>query len=277
MSTPVPARALPSRKLVASILCLVAVVAATYLLLVLLEVDPNSFFFDLRFLSDIAHQMLPPSFELLWTRKSILFSLLETLSMAFFATMVGGAIALVLGFLAASNTTPHPLFRLLVRTLLASQRSLPHLLLILVLLVAVGIGPFAGAMALTFGTVGTFGKFFADAIEHAEKGVIESVASVGGTRVQTIRFAIVPQVMPAFIGNLFYAFDHNLRLAIPLGVFGGGGIGFELEFARGLLHFHDVILYTMLIVIMITIMERISDWVRRIVLGSSALTSKRLA
>lgn len=277
MSTPVPQGALPSRKRLAMIGCLLAAAALTWLILVFLEVDPNSFFFDLRFLSDITHQMLPPSFALLWTNRRLFPSLGQTLSMSFFATMVGGAVALVFGFLAASNSSPHPLVRLLVRTLLAAQRSVPHLILILIILVAVGIGPFAGTLALTIGTVGTFAKFFADAIEHAEKGVVESVESVGGTRAQMIRFAIVPQVMPAFIGNLFYAFDHNLRLAITLGVFGGGGIGFELEFARGLLHFHDVILYTLLVVAMITIMERISDGVRRVVLGHSALARRRPA
>jgi phosphonate transport system permease protein len=274
MSIDVPASALPSRKRLQAILCLIAVGAGIYSILLYLEVSPNSFFFDLRFLSDMAHQMLPPNVALLWTKKAIFVSLIETLSMAFFATMVGGAVALALAFFAATNTTPHPVVRLFVRTLLAVKRSVPHLVIILILLVAVGIGPFAGALALIISTIGTFGKFFSDAIEHADKGTLESVQSVGSTRMQTIRFAVLPQVMPSFVGNLFYAFDQNLRLAIPLGVFGGGGIGFELEFARGLLHFHDVILYTILIVAMITVMERISDWVRKSILTQPMATAK---
>jgi phosphonate transport system permease protein len=74
---------------------------------------------------------------------------------------------------------------------------------------------------------------------------------------------VLPQVMPSFVANLFYAFDHNLRAAIPLGVFGGGGIGFELEFANGLLHYKDVLAYTILIVVMINGIERLADRVRR--------------
>jgi phosphonate transport system permease protein len=274
MSLDVPIRALPSRKRLQTILCILGVVAALYSILCYLDVSPRDFFFDLRFLSDMGKQMLPPNFALLWTKRSLFVSLLETLSMAFLATVVGGAIALVLAFFAAANTTPHTAVRLFVRTLLAMKRSVPHLVIILVLLVAVGIGPFAGTLALIFSTIGTFGKFFSDSIEHADKGTLESVQSVGGTRSQTIRFAVLPQVMPSFVGNLFYAFDHNLRLAIPLGVFGGGGIGFELEFARGLLHFHDVILYTILTVAMITVMERVSDWVRRSILTQSTLSAK---
>jgi len=91
---------------------------------------------------------------------------------------------------------------------------------------------------------------------------------------QTIRYAVLPQVMPSFVANLFYAFDYNLRLAVPLGIFGGGGIGFELEFARGLLHYKDVMAYTILIVVMITAMERISDWVRRSIITQPQLVTK---
>ena len=87
-------------------------------------------------------------------------------------------------------------------------------------------------------------------------------------------YAVLPQVMPSFVANLFYAFDYNLRAAIPLGVFGGGGIGFELAFANGLLHYKDVLAYTILIVVMINGMERISDWVRRGIITQPQLLSQ---
>jgi phosphonate transport system permease protein len=237
-------------------------------------VSPSSFVVDSRFIADLFQQMFPPNLALFWTKKSIWVSLVETLSMAFLATILGGFLALFLAFFAATNTTPHPLIRLLVRTLLVMNRSVPHLIVILVLLIAVGIGPFAGMLALVFGSVGMYGKFFADSIEQADKGIMESVQSLGSTRLQTIRYGVLPQVMPSFVGNLFYAFDHNLRAAIPLGVFGGGGIGFELAFAHGLLHCKDVIAYTILIVLMITGMERISDWARRSILTQPQLMGR---
>jgi phosphonate transport system permease protein len=272
MSLEVPRRVLPSRKLRNSFLWLVGIVVSMCFLLYYVDVTPSSFIIDPRFILDLAKQMLPPNLALFWTKSSIFVSLVETLSMAFLATAAGGAIALILAFFAASNTTPHPLVRLITRTFLVANRSVPHLIVILVLLIAVGIGPFAGALALIFGSVGMYGKLFADSIEQAEKHIVESVESVGSTRLQTIRFAVLPQVMPSFVANLFYAFDYNLRAAIPLGIFGGGGIGFELAFANGLLHYKDVLAYTILIIVMITAMERISDWVRR-----SIITQPQLA
>jgi phosphonate transport system permease protein len=278
MSLEVPASALPSRKFRLTILYLLGTIASMSLLFWYLGVNPSSFWVDFRFIVDLAQQMLPPHMSLLWanfwTKDSVILSLIETLSMAFLATVCGGAIALFLAFFAATNTTPHPLVRLAVRTLLVMTRSVPHLIVILVLLVAVGIGPFAGVLTLTFASVGMYGKFFADSIEQADKSMMESVESVGSTRMQTIRFAVLPQVMPSFVANLFYAFDHNLRAAIPLGVFGGGGIGFQLEFAHGLLHYKDVIAYTILIVVLITGMERISDWVRRSIITQPQLIAK---
>jgi phosphonate transport system permease protein len=262
-SLSVPNSILPSRKLRMMVVYSVSVIVALTLLFWYLDMSPSSFEVDPRFIVDLFHQFFPPKMSLFWTKPVLWTSLLDTLSMAFLATVCGGAIALFLAFFAATNTTPHPLIRLAVRSLLVMKRSVPPLILILVLLVAVGIGPFAGMLTLTLGSIGMFGKFFADSIEQADKGTAESVQSLGSTRLQTIRYAILPQVMPSFVANLFYAFDNNLRAAIPLGVFGGGGIGFELAFAHGLLHYRDVMAYTIMIVVMITVMERISDWVRR--------------
>jgi phosphonate transport system permease protein len=274
MSIDVPAGALPSRKFGLTVVYLLSTVAAMSLLFWYLGVSPSSFWVDSRFIVDLFQQMFPPNFALFWTKSSLFISLIETLSMAFLATICGGLIALFLAFFAATNTTPHPLIRLAVRTLLVMNRSVPHLIIILVLLIAVGIGPFAGALTLIFASVGMYGKFFADSIEQADKGTLESVQSLGSTRLQTIRYAVLPQVMPSFVANLFYAFDHNLRAAIPLGVFGGGGIGFELAFAHGLLHYKDVMAYTILIVLMITGMERISDWARRSIITQPQLITK---
>lgn len=274
MNINVPAGALPSRKFRLTILYLLSTVAAICLLFTYLDMSPSSFVVDFRFIVDLVQQMFPPNVALFWTKRTLFLSLIETLSMAFLGTLGGGALALFLAFFAATNTTPHPLVRIAVRTLLVMNRSVPYLIVILVLLIAVGIGPFAGMLALIFGSVGMYGKFFADAIEQSDKGTMESVESLGSTRLQTIRYAVLPQVMPSFVANLFYAFDYNLRAAIPLGVFGGGGIGFELAFANGLLHYKDVLAYTILIVVMITAMERISDWVRRGIITQPQLVTK---
>jgi phosphonate transport system permease protein len=266
MSIPVPTSALPSHKRRVALISFAASATLTLGLFWYLKLSPASFVVDGSYIVDLFNQFFPPKLSLFWTNPALWLSLADTLSMAFLATVCGGAIALCLAFFAAANTTPHPLLRLAVRTLLMLQRSIPSLIIVLVLLIAVGIGPFAGFLTLTIASSGMFGRFFADSIEQVDNTTAESVQSVGGTRTQTIRYAILPQVIPSFIANLFYAFDNNLRAAIPLGVFGGGGLGFELQVAHGLLHYHDVLAYTILVIVMIAGMERLSDAARRTIL-----------
>jgi phosphonate transport system permease protein len=240
---------------------------AFFLILILyLGVNPTDIFTQFHFISELARDMFPPNLKVLWEKQGMVSSLLVTISMAFLGTIFGGIIALGLAFFAATNTSPGPITRNLARGLLSVERSLPNFIVLLVLLIAVGIGPFAGMLALSIGSVGMFGKLFADAIEQADAGIVESIQSVGSSKIQLIRYGILPQVAPSFIANLFYAFDVNLRAAIPLGIFGGGGIGFQLEFADRLLHYKDVLAYTLVILVLITSMERLSDWTRRQIL-----------
>ena len=274
MNVAVPPEALPSRKLRYTIIWLLALIAALWLLFHFMDLGASSFEVDGRFFTDLVHQMFPPNFRLYWTKDKLFSSLLQTLAMAVLSTLWGGGIALVLAFFAATNTSPNRAVRLAVRTLLAVQRSIPQLIVILILVLAVGIGPFSAVLTLTISTIGMFGKFFADTIEQTDKHIAEAVDSLGSTRLQSVRFAVLPQVLPSFVANLFYAFDVNLRAAIPLGIFSGAGLGFELAFANGLLHYRDVLAYTILIVLMITVMERISDWLRRAIITQPMITAK---
>jgi phosphonate transport system permease protein len=191
--------------------------------------------------------------------------------MALLGTLIGGLVALVLSFLAAANTTPHPAVRSVVRALFGFERATPNIIVLLVLLIAVGYGPFAGMLALALGSIGMFGKLFADAIEQVELPPIEGVSSVGATRLQVIRFAVLPQVLPSVVANGFYAFDVNIRAAIALGVYGGGGLGFELQLALKVLRYRDVLALVLLTIVLITVMERISDHLRRRLIGNDVL------
>lgn len=263
MTGEIPANILPSRKFHRVVVMALATVTALVAFTAYLGIDPSSFGTDWQSILQLAGDMFPPNIALLWRQGGLLNALLETLSMAFLATVFGGCAALVLAFLAATNTSPSPVLRIIVRAVLATERSLPNFVVLLVLLIAVGIGPFAGMIAISIGSVGMFGKLFADAIEQADNGILESIQSVGSTRLQLIRYAIIPEVAPSFIANLFYAFDVNLRAAIAVGVFGGGGIGFQLGFADHLLHYKDMLAYSLVIVLLITGTERASDWMRR--------------
>jgi phosphonate transport system permease protein len=259
----VPNDVLPSARFRRRLVVWAATLACLTVSLVYLKANPLDLFRDFHFVLNLLHEMLPPNLALLWNKKSLWTSLVETISMAYLATLGGAALALILALLAARNTTPHPLVRLAVRSLLSAERCTPNLVVLLVLLIAVGIGPFAAMLSLLIGSIGMFGKLFADAIEQVDIGPIESIAAAGAGRLQVIRYAVLPQVAPSIVANVFYAFDVNLRAAVALGVLGGGGIGFELNVARSVLRYKDMFACLLLVILMITVMERVADFFRR--------------
>ena len=141
----------------------------------------------------------------------------------------------------------------------------------LVFQVAVGIGPFSAALALIIGSIGMFGKLFAESIENVDRGPIESLEAIGATGFQRIRYAIIPAAMPSFISSWFYSFDINLRQAIVLGVYGGGGVGMQLHLAQKTLNYKNMLALVIFIIVLIASMERVSDYLRRKMLGSNTL------
>jgi len=142
---------------------------------------------------------------------------------------------------------------------------------ILIFIIAVGLGSFSGMLALIAITVGMFGRLFTDIIENAEHSAADAVFSVGASRLQVIRFAVLPQIIPSFIANCLYAFDVNIRVAISLGIFGGGGIGYQLYMAMQVLHYQDAFALICLIIVMIVLIEKASDYFRIVILGKEKL------
>jgi phosphonate transport system permease protein len=259
----VPRRLLPSVGLRRQLGLFAVSIALLAGLFIYLRVDPLAFLRDFHYVADLIGEMFPPNWRLLLLKPSIWQSLVQTVAMAFLGTLVGACMALVMAVLAAKNTSPDSKIRLSVRTLLAMERCTPNIVLLLVLLIAVGIGPFAAALSLCIGSVGMFGKLFADAIEHIDPAPADAIGATGGDRLQIIRYAVLPQVLPSIVANCFYAFDINLRAAVALGVFGGGGIGFELNVARSVLRYKDMFACLILIMVLINLMERAADLIRK--------------
>lgn len=233
--------------------------------------DPGMLFTEFHYVADLFRSMSPPNLGLLWTDKTIGVAVLETVSMAFLGTLAGGGMAVLLAFLAAENTMPRRAVRIIVRTFLSVDRVIPPLFIILVFVAAVGLGPFAGMLALVVNTTGTFGQLFAEIIENTDPAPADAVYSVGATRWQVIRYVILPQVSPSFIANSFYAFDLNIRVAIGLGIFGGGGIGFQLFQAMRVLHYRDALALILLSMVLIIASEKLSDLFRGRLLNSGSL------
>lgn len=235
------------------------------------DFKPLLFVTDFHYMAELAGEMTPPNFAVLWQKKKIVTSILQTISMAFLGTLLGGTVALVLAFLSARNTTPHPVLGVVIRALLAVERVIPGLVVLLIFLISVGLGPFAGMLSLAVGTIGMFGKLFANAIEGTDKEPIDAVHSVGAGKAQVIRYAVIPQVLPSFIANLFYAFDINLRAAIGLGVFGGAGVGYEISMAMRLLRYRDALALIFFTIVLVFAVEKASDFLRGKALGQDLL------
>jgi len=233
--------------------------------------DPSMLFTEFHYVIDLLREMTPPHFHPLWQDKHLGMAILETLSMAFMGTLIGGGIALLLAFFAAANTMPLRAVRLLVRAILSFQRVIPSLFIILIFVAAVGLGPFAGMLTLVFTTIGTFGQLFTEIIENTQQEPADAIYATGATRWQVIRYVVLPQTLPSFTANFFYAYDINIRSAIGLGIFGGGGIGFQLFQAMRLLHYRDALALICLTILLIVLTEKISDALRAQLLGAGAL------
>ena len=254
------------RATIFSVIAIVIVAACVFM-----GFDPSMLFTEFHYVIDLFKEMTPPRFHDLWQDKTIGLAILETLSMAFMGTLIGGSVALVLAFLAAANTMPLTAVRLLVRAVLSFQRVIPSLFIVLIFVAAVGLGPFAGMLTLVFSTIGTFGQLFTEIIENTQQEPADAIYATGATRWQVIRYVILPQTLPSFTANLFYAYDINIRAAIGLGIFGGGGIGFQLFQAMRLLHYRDALALICVTVLLIVLTEKMSDALRGQLLGGGAL------
>jgi len=126
---------------------------------------------------------------------------------------------------AAANTTKHPTIRFICRSVITLSRAVPELILAAIFVVAYGPGPFCGILALAVHSIGMIGRLFSDAIEEASEVSGEAVTSVGATRRQRIRSAVIPQALPSFIATALFRLEINIRGSAVLGLVGAGGIG----------------------------------------------------
>lgn len=193
--------------------------------------------------------------------------LLETIEMTLLGTAIAAVLSFPLGILAARNASPFPAVFHFFRGLLSLIRALPELVWALVFVSAVGLGPLAGIMALALVTVGFLGKFIAESIEVVSDKAVEGVAATGAKRLQVIRYAMIPQAMPDFVGTLLYVLDHNLRAASILGLVGAGGIGYDMVMSMRLFQYERITMILVSIYLIVTLLDRLSDALRQRMIG----------
>jgi phosphonate transport system permease protein len=170
--------------------------------------------------------------ELSFIGNEVLKGALDTVAMALLATGLAMIFALPLSFLAAHNLMGgNPItyaIYVVVRTFLNILRSIESLIIAIVFVVIVGLGPFAGMLALALHSVAALGKLYSEVIEGIDPGPIEAIRATGANWLQTVRYAVIPQIVPPFTAFTIYRWDINVRSATVIGLVGGGGIGFLL-------------------------------------------------
>ena len=173
-----------------------------------------------------------PGYQISQNGLYILQGIYETLALALLATTLGALLALPICFLAARNLMGTNLLTyaiyVIMRTLLNIFRSIEALIIAIVFVVIVGLGPFPGMLALTVHTTAALGKLYSEVIEGIDPGPIEAIRATGATWMQTVRYAVIPQIVPAFTALTIYRWDINVRSSTIIGFVGGGGIGFFL-------------------------------------------------
>lgn len=193
----------------------------------------------------------------------IISAVFETIQMSIIGTLSAVLMALPLSLLAARNTSPHPIIYQSVRLLLNLLRSIPELVYALLFVAAVGLGPFTGALALAFGTVGSISRVFSEAIEQIDPAQVNAVRATGANAVQTFIYSVIPQALPLFISYSIIYFESNVRHATILGYVGAGGVGFLLFKYTGTSDYDKVLGAALVLVVAVTIIDRFSSWLRQ--------------
>jgi phosphonate transport system permease protein len=240
----------------AAALLAVVVVAAAYVKLL----DIATLARGVPAILTIMRESFPPDFSnaAAWWKP-----LIDTLAMSIAGTAVAVFLSLPLGFIAARNTSPHPIVFYCARTLLNGLRSVPELIMGITFVAAVGFGALPGVLALGLHSVGMVGKFFAEAIEHVDEAPVEAADASGATSLQVLYHAVLPQVLPQFAAVAIYRWEYNFRASTVIGMVGAGGIGFELMSSLRILQYREVSAILLLILVMVMIVDWLSGQLRR--------------
>ncbi|PSN18176.1 phosphonate ABC transporter, permease protein PhnE [filamentous cyanobacterium CCP5] len=210
-------------------------------------------------MAELIVKFFPPDFSR-WA--SYLQATIETIAMGIWGTLLAVIVAIPLSILASENVCP-PWIVFPVRRLLDAMRAINELVFALIFIVAVGLGPFAGVLALFVHTAGILGKLFSEAIESIEPGPVEGIRATGASKLQEIIFGVIPQVMPLWTSFTLYRFESNVRSAAVLGIVGAGGIGVALYQSFRSFNYQDVCAILIILVVTVGLIDTLSARLRQ--------------
>ena len=212
--------------------------------------------------------MVPPDPQTWPNAWFLLHALGETLAIAFIGTLGAAVLAFPLSFLAARNVVANRVMHVLSRRMFDTIRGVDSLIWALIWINVVGLGPFAGALAIVTSDFGALGKLFSEAIETADVKPVEGVVSCGGGRWAASRFGLLPQLLPVVLGQLLYYFESNTRSATVLGIVGAGGIGLPLSEMIRTDEWQQVSFIVILLLVTVSVIDLLSSRLRLAIIGA---------
>ncbi|BAL79757.1 phosphonate ABC transporter, permease protein PhnE [Bradyrhizobium cosmicum] len=229
-------------------------------------------YFDRIFTLDTGQRAWTDIGEWFWGWRKWLKMLGETLLISYVGTLTGAVFAFALNFFAAENTSPAPWLRFVVRRLLEFARTVPGIVFALIFVIAFGLGPMAGVLAIAIHSTGALGKLFSEIVENADMKPAEGIRSTGASWLACMRFAIVPQVTAGYASYALLRFEINVREASVMGFVGAGGIGQELVVAIRKFYYSDVSAILLTIIVTVFIIDIATGWLRGRLFGKGART-----
>src|SRR6266566_2139923 len=210
--------------------------------------------------------------EWFWGWQKWLALLGETVLISYVGTLSGAILAFGLNFLAAENTSPVPWLRFAVKRFMEFCRTVPDIVFALIFVIAFGLGPMAGVLAIAIHSIGALGKQFSEIVENADMKPVEGVRSTGAGWIWCMRFAVLPQVAAGFASYTLLRFEINVRGASVMGFVGAGGIGQELVVAIRKFYYSDVSAILVMIVVTVFCIDIGTGWLRSRMFGKEART-----
>lgn len=248
----------------ANVLVLVAVGVAAVSAVISLQINPATFIAGYDNALNFLSRTVPLRFPDLGDLGSMVG---QTLSIVVLATLLGLVISVPVAFLAAHNTTPHPVVRVITRVYIVAQRATPEFMIAMFFVRSFGIGALPGILGLGLGSVGMTAKLLTDAIEEQDPGPREALRAAGAGPFQQIVGAVVPALRPSMVSTTLYAFDVNLRASVLLGFVGVGGIGLYISSYLETMNYRSGLGLTLVLLLLCLVAELVSARVRILLLG----------
>lgn len=204
--------------------------------------------------------MVPPNWGYV---TSIWGPLMDTIKMSLLGSIIGALIALPIAVLASSNIIKSKIVVAIFKIILSLLRTLPSLVTALIATFIFGLGPMAGTVAILLFTISYVGKLLYEAIENVDMGPFEAMESIGMTRIQAFRYAVIPQVLPGYLSQSLFCFEGNVRYAAILGYVGAGGIGLIINEGLGWRDYQSVGMIILVLVVTVYLIETVSEHFRK--------------